>query len=200
MAWPGKSGTSAKTRKETPRTGPLLICMGVAVAVAGAFRAAAATTPTLGVPPPLEPVVYEFRIERTSQPLSLFNTLPPPLPLKEIRRQKAGRAMPSTAKPATGLRAAAGASTRPSMEPSTSVAAGVLPAQAGTRRSRLSQPRRAFFRPFYPDLIVLTNDRHLRCRLVADRGDRLRVELPNGLVVDFPKHRIKEVRRKRWRK
>ncbi len=60
------------------------------IAVQGliATTAAAGTSPTAAVLQGPGPVVFQFAIERTSEPLSLFNVIPPPLPLNEVLRLK----------------------------------------------------------------------------------------------------------------
>ncbi|MCX8037535.1 MAG: hypothetical protein N3D11_10915 [Candidatus Sumerlaeia bacterium] len=74
----------------------LVVAQIVCVATAGAT-----TSPTATALPGPGPVVFQFAIERTSEPLSLFNVIPPPLPLNEVLRMK-GTPPPAGAEAAKG--------------------------------------------------------------------------------------------------
>jgi len=150
-----------------------------------------ATSPTAAVTPPRlsGPIVFETEIKRTSEPLSLFNVLPPPLPLEEVKRLEKKNGRPAW-RPAVGGHPASLSGRRTS--PTTPTLS------AAKRRSR----RRAFlpkrrpkitpppYRPRYTDTLIMTNGEPLRCRIIAEKASALRVELANGVIVDFPRRRI----------
>ena len=156
----------------------------------------AATSPTLAgsAPPGPGPVVFEYEIQRTTEPLSLFNSLPPPLPLGEVRRLKSERAMP-----APTLAASNAPTTSTYYLPAEDERRGVgrantaLPGTPRTARQARRPPVRL---REYPDTVVLVGGRPLSCRILADKGESLRVELVSGVIVHLPKRRITEVTRK----
>jgi len=181
-----------------------------------ALSAEGSTSPTLVQIPTPEPVVFEFEINRTTEPLSLFNVLPPPIPLNDILRLRgeratsattaslnnknvppiASKATPRFASPtsATPIAARLAAASPPGRISPTPSRASASPSPAPTPTSPPPQPLPPppAFRE-YPDSVVLTNNSPLSCNILGDLGSALRIELSNGVVVHMPKSRIAQV-------
>ena len=178
------------------------------ILIAGSF-AESSTSSTLPSPPTSAPVVFEFEINRTSEPLSLFNVLPPPLPLNEVLRQTGGQttsgatvAIQKTSAGTVGPLPTSGsvqrtpASKKTFLPKNTRASTATLPPApipfATMTTSPASQPPSPSFRE-YPDTVVLTNGSSLPCRILGEAGQALRIELSNGVIVHMPNHRIAEV-------
>lgn len=186
------------------------------------------TSPTLGP----GPVVYQFEIHRTTEPLSAVNVLPPPLPLSEVMRLKGERPttgplfnvarMTKAGNPAAALGAERTSASLDRGDTSKTlssaslltVRSGALPPKSTggvplaptradvVRNQAAASPAPAaplsFPKPSpplptfreYPDTVVLIGGQALPCRILADVGTALRVELDNGAIVHLPKQRI----------
>lgn len=156
-----------------------------------ALSAEGSTSPTLVQIPTPEPVVFEFEINRTTEPLSLFNVLPPPIPLNDIMRLRGERAtsvttaslnnrnmVPARLASSTGTTRIASPPHSPEPTP-------------GPRPSQPLPPPPVFRE--YLDSVVLTNSSPLSCNILGDLGSALRIELSNGVIVHMPKSRIAQV-------
>jgi hypothetical protein len=186
--------------KRTLSCAATLLAQMLAVA---ALSAEGSTSPTLAQIPTPEPVVFEFEINRTTEPLSLFNVLPPPIPLNDVMRLRGERAtsattaslnsknVPPIASKATPRSALSAGAAKIAAGPATSSPPGrISPAPAPRPTQPLPPP--PVFRE-YPDSIVLTNSSPLSCKILGDLGSALRIELSNGVVVHMPKSRIAQV-------
>lgn len=173
-------------------------CVAIALAT-GAFvnSLGAETTPTLSAPPAEDPapLVFETEIVRTTEPLSLFNTIPPPLPLKEIQKIEPAGAAPKTTNP---IAPATSLTLRWLRKPTPAVRR-MAPPSGIWRVSRVRRtPKPSRVVPgTYGDTLVLVNGRELSCRILTEKAASLSVELSSGVTADFPKARVaKIVRRK----
>jgi len=164
--------------------------------------------------PPRSAPSLAHPIERTSEPLSVVNSLPPPLTLNEVKRLKSA-AVKSDARfgpvgflsqlpPASPAdRAANAPKAAAEIEPPAPRPAAplILPARTNERPAFLERLRTPTPPPvrILPDRLVLQGDRELRCRIVGEMNGTIRAELENGTTLDFPPERIKQVIRRAQR-
>ncbi len=155
--------------------------------------------------------MFQYEIRRTTEPLSLFNALPPPLPLSDVLRLK-GEQIPSTTvvavrpgdllssaivEPAGLGRTSRTAAARPGSGTGLPVS-GEMSATRLQERITSSPAVRAIppallpvpTPDIYTDTVVLVGGKPLACRILADVGTALRVELASGVIVHLPKQRI----------
>lgn len=162
--------------------------------------AEAATTATSPLFP--EPAVYEFQIERTSAPLSMVTTIPPPLSLDEVRKLKSGEAPTTPVLSAPKLPGgaplpAAPVRTRSSRVPTKASVLSSLPAPRATPGLRPIRrtPLPTVAVRMYTDRLILKTGKIIRCRIVGEKDDSLNVELESGVILDLPRRRIARVER-----
>jgi hypothetical protein len=183
-----------------------IVGLALATGIARAF-AEAPTSPTASPEP--GPVVFQFEINRTTEPLSLFSVLPPPVPLNDILKMKGEQVTSASAaaikkvekstappKPTPALSGRT-TTTKIASRPSTSALAGPTPLPpAPLPPAPLATPRplppAPSFREF-PDTVVLVNRESLSCKILSDMGAALRLELSTGVTVHIPKQRISQV-------
>jgi len=183
----------------------------VAVAGEGSDRPSSPTaSPSLGS------VVFQFEIHRTTEPLSLFNAIPPPVPLQDVRRLKgepgtsatlaAKEMIPETAAilPTSGPARRPVLSKVPSkprtpLPPPPSIEDRKKPAKSSTPATTPSPPQplppMPTFRD-YPDTVVLVGGQSLSCRILAETESAVRVELDTQVIIHLPRHRIASLTRK----
>lgn len=176
-----------------------MIIIGCAGLFAFAAIATGATTTTLPALP--KPAVYEYRIERTSAPLTLVTRIPPPSGLTDVPANKgASEPVPAPKTPT------------PAPTPSgrfiprvpTRATVPLAPAPSKDRivpfRAVRPKPRPTVALRSYPDRLTLTTGKKLRCRIIAEKPNSLSVELEGSVVVDLPKRRIAKIERRFWPK
>lgn len=150
------------------------------------------------------PVVFVFEISRTSESLSLFNVLPPPLPLSNVLQVKAEQTAsapavpnktthtapptPSKAKLAWAQRTATRTEDMPTSTPHSKPASAIFRTAWVPPPEFSSPPPRE-----YPDMVILTNGSKLPCQVLSQTETALRLELSNGVIVQMPKQRIAQI-------
>jgi hypothetical protein len=173
----------------------------VALSVLPVGHVLAASSPTAEITPVPGPgpVVFEYTIERTTEPLSPFNTLPPPLPLENVLKRMHNQKPTTTTKPATPTPTPA-----PRTRSSSSTVRLEPPRLSAPRSWRIYRPaptpRPALAPRDVPDVVILQGGKELACRILDDKGNLLRVELANSAIIDLPKRRVVRIQRNPPRK
>jgi len=174
------------------------------------------SSPTASPSPSPGSVVFQFEIHRTTEPLSLFNAIPPPVPLQDVRRLKgepgtsgtlaAKEMIPETAAilPTSGPARRPVLSKVPSkprtpLPPPPNIGDRKKPTKSSPPATTPSPPQplppMPTFRD-YPDTVVLVGGQSLSCKILAETESAVRVELDTQVIIHLPRHRIASLTRK----
>jgi hypothetical protein len=172
------------------------LAWGLAAALLPVGLLFAATSPTVEIQPAPGPgpVVFEYEIERTTEPLGLFNSLPPPVPLGDLKSRPHDAGSTVIAESSPPKPTPTPVAWRPAKTPARTPVRNRAPSRWTIRKPALT-PRPTLPPRHLPDTVVLAGGKELACRILSEEGGAVQVELANGAIVSLPRHRVVQLKR-----